>query len=95
MTVSANCPQCCIVPQIYDRFVCVLIYGFRLELTKVHNTFTGKTWTSDYGNPDDPHDFDYIFPISPLHNVPSNKILPPTMLLTSDRTLFSVHTTPF
>jgi prolyl oligopeptidase len=48
--------------------------------------FTGKAWVSDYGNPDDPDDFDFIFPISPLHNIPKDKILPPTMLLTADRT---------
>ena len=45
----------------------------------------GHAWTSDYGNPHDPHDFDFIYPISPVHNVPTNKILPPTMLLTADR----------
>ena len=96
MTVSANCLHRCVVPQIHDRFVVrILNYGFGLELSKVHNTFTGKSWTSDYGNPANPHDFDYIFPISPLHNVPSNKILPPTILLTADRTPFSVHMTPF
>ena len=93
LTGSADCFDCRVVPQIYDRFVvCNLIYGFGLE---VHNTFTGEAWTSDYGNPDHPHDFDYIFPISPLHNVPSDRILPSTLLLTSDRTLFSVYMTPF
>ena len=46
----------------------------------------GRAWTSDYGDPHDPHDFDFIFPISPVHNVPANKILPPTLLLTADRT---------
>jgi prolyl oligopeptidase len=45
----------------------------------------GHAWTSDYGNPHDPHDFDFIYPISPVHNVPTNKILPPTLLLTADR----------
>ncbi len=45
----------------------------------------GKAWTSDYGNPSDPHDFDFIHPISPLHNVPTDRVLPPTILLTADR----------
>ena len=48
--------------------------------------FSGKAWISDYGNPDDPDDFDFIFPLSPLHNIPKDKILPPTILLTADRT---------
>ena len=25
LTVSANCPQCCIVPQIYDRSVVCMV----------------------------------------------------------------------
>ncbi|KAJ3553954.1 hypothetical protein NM688_g3348 [Phlebia brevispora] len=44
----------------------------------------GRAWTSDYGDPHDPHDFDFIYPISPLHNVPEKKILPATILLTAD-----------
>ena len=44
----------------------------------------GKAWTSDYGDPHDAHDFDFIYPISPLHNIPQ-KTLPPTILLTADR----------
>lgn len=46
----------------------------------------GRAWTSDYGDPHSPHDFDFIHPISPLHNVPTDRKLPPTILLTADRT---------
>lgn len=46
---------------------------------------SGKAWTSDYGDPHDAHDFDFIYPISPLHNVPTDRKLPPTILLTADR----------
>ncbi|KAG6856360.1 hypothetical protein H0H87_005269 [Tephrocybe sp. NHM501043] len=44
----------------------------------------GKAWASDYGDPDQPADFDFIYPLSPLHNVPTDKVLPPTILLTAD-----------
>ncbi|KAH0836753.1 prolyl oligopeptidase [Lanmaoa asiatica] len=44
----------------------------------------GKAWTADYGDPHDPHDFDFIYPISPLHNVPKDKTLPPLLLMTAD-----------
>ncbi|KAF8495236.1 prolyl oligopeptidase [Russula emetica] len=54
------------------------------DLLKFADFTIGHAWTSDYGNPHDPHDFDFIYPISPVHNVPSNKILPPMMLLTAD-----------
>ena len=49
------------------------------------NVYLGKAWTSDYGDPHDAHDFDFIYPISPLHNIPTNRKLPPTILLTADR----------
>ncbi|CAA7259570.1 unnamed protein product [Cyclocybe aegerita] len=54
------------------------------DLLKFHKFTIGKAWSSDYGNPDDPSDFDFIFPLSPLHNIPTNKMLPPYLLLTAD-----------
>ncbi|KAI9511293.1 prolyl oligopeptidase [Russula earlei] len=54
------------------------------DLLKFANFTIGRAWTSDYGNPHDPHDFDFIYPISPVHNVPAEKILPPMLLLTAD-----------
>ncbi|QRW15681.1 carbohydrate esterase family 10 protein [Rhizoctonia solani] len=45
----------------------------------------GKAWTSDYGDPSNPEDFDFMYPISPYHNVDrGDKVLPPTLLLTAD-----------
>ncbi|KAF8075884.1 prolyl oligopeptidase [Lyophyllum atratum] len=55
-----------------------------LDLLKFSKFTIGKAWTSDYGDPDDPKDFDFIYPLSPLHNVPTDKVLPPTLLLTAD-----------
>ncbi|KAI0260483.1 prolyl oligopeptidase [Gloeopeniophorella convolvens] len=54
------------------------------DLLKFADFTIGRAWTSDYGNPHDPHDFDFIYPISPVHNVPANKTLPPMLLLTAD-----------
>jgi prolyl oligopeptidase len=54
-----------------------------------HRFTIGRAWTADYGNPDDPTDFDFMYPISPVHNVPTNKVLPPMMLHTADRASFS------
>ena len=51
-----------------------------------HPSLLGRAWTSDYGDPHNPHDFDFIYPISPLHNIPTDKVLPPFMLVTADRT---------
>jgi len=55
-----------------------------LDLLKFADFTIGKAWTSDYGDPHDAHDFDFIYPISPLHNVPTDQNFPPTILLTAD-----------
>ncbi|KZT12672.1 uncharacterized protein LAESUDRAFT_718954 [Laetiporus sulphureus 93-53] len=55
-----------------------------LDLLKFADFTIGRAWTSDYGDPHNPHDFDFIYPISPLHNVPTDKVLPATILLTAD-----------
>lgn len=71
-------------PSVSLRF-----YKMIAALLKLPINVVGKAWTSDYGNPHDPHDFDFIYPISPLHNVPTDRVLPPTLLLTADRSCFS------
>ncbi|KAI0318097.1 prolyl oligopeptidase [Amylostereum chailletii] len=55
-----------------------------LDLLKFADFTIGRAWTSDYGDPHKAHDFDFIYPISPLHNIPKDKVLPPTILLTAD-----------
>ncbi|KAL1734945.1 prolyl oligopeptidase [Schizophyllum commune] len=55
-----------------------------LDLLKFADFTIGKAWCGDYGDPHDPKDFDFIYPISPLHNVPTDRVLPPTILLTAD-----------
>ncbi|KZP21737.1 hypothetical protein FIBSPDRAFT_740187 [Athelia psychrophila] len=55
-----------------------------LDLLKFADFTIGKAWVSDYGNPHDAHDFDFIHPLSPLHNIPTDRIFPPTILHTAD-----------
>ncbi|KAG9313061.1 prolyl oligopeptidase [Chiua virens] len=58
-----------------------------MDLLKVCHSpsdFVSKAWTADYGDPHDPHDFDFIYPISPLHNVPRDRTLPPLLMMTAD-----------
>ncbi|KAL1747799.1 prolyl oligopeptidase [Schizophyllum fasciatum] len=55
-----------------------------LDLLKFADFTIGRAWCGDYGDPHDPADFDFIYPLSPLHNVPTDRVLPPTILLTAD-----------
>ncbi|EIN10182.1 hypothetical protein PUNSTDRAFT_142274 [Punctularia strigosozonata HHB-11173 SS5] len=54
------------------------------DMLKFSQFTIGHAWRSDYGDPQKPEDFDFIKPISPLHNVSTDKTLPPTILLTAD-----------
>lgn len=55
-----------------------------LDLLKFDQYTIGRAWTSDYGDPQKPEDFDFIYPLSPLHNIPTDRVLPPTILFTAD-----------
>jgi prolyl oligopeptidase len=55
-----------------------------LDMLKFADFTIGRHWCSDYGDPHEPEDFDFIYPYSPLHNVSPNKVLPPTLLMTAD-----------
>jgi hypothetical protein len=45
--------------------------------------FPGAAWKSEYGDPSAPGDFDFMYPLSPVHNVPTDRVLPATMLMIS------------
>jgi prolyl oligopeptidase len=49
------------------------------------NKFTiGWAWVSDYGSPDDPEAFRWIYPYSPLHNIRKGTKYPAIMFTTGD-----------
>lgn len=47
--------------------------------------YLGKAYTVEFGDPDSPADFDFIYAYSPLHNIPKDRTLPPLLLMTADR----------
>lgn len=59
-----------------------------LDMLRYHLDFTkesiGKYWKSDFGDPDDPNQFDYIHSFSPVHNVRKGGVYPPTLISTAD-----------
>jgi prolyl oligopeptidase len=49
------------------------------------NKFTiGWAWTSDYGSPDDPKQFEVLRAYSPLHNIKAGTRYPATLITTAD-----------
>ena len=44
----------------------------------------GRTWTDDYGEPEDPAQFKNLYGYSPYHNVKSGKDYPAILVTTAD-----------
>ena len=45
-------------------------------MLKFHTWTIGSAWVADYGSPDDPEMFDYLYSYSPLHNIREDKTYP-------------------
>lgn len=55
-----------------------------LDLLRFHVFTSGAAWASDYGDPDDAHDFEVALAYSPLHNVVEGRSYPATLVMTGD-----------
>jgi prolyl oligopeptidase len=67
-----------------ELFGCGVIACGVLDMLRFHLFTVGKSWTSDYGNPDDPAHFAYLATYSPLHNIRADAAYPPVLVLTAD-----------
>jgi prolyl oligopeptidase len=54
-----------------------------MDMLRFHRFTIGWGWTSDYGSPDDPSQFETLFRYSPLHNIRETRY-PPTLVTTGD-----------
>ena len=52
-----------------------------LDMLRFHKLYVGKYWVSEYGDPDNPKDAEYLLRYSPYHNVKKTKY-PPTLVYT-------------
>ena len=55
-----------------------------MDMLRFHKFTVGAGWTSDYGSPDDPKDFQTLLKYSPLHNIKRGTKYPPTLIMTAD-----------
>ncbi|THU84329.1 prolyl oligopeptidase [Dendrothele bispora CBS 962.96] len=69
-------------PELYGCVITIAGLQDMLRYTKF--TF-GDLLRSEYGNPENPEDFDYIYKYSPYHNIPLKEVtMPPMLFLQSD-----------
>ncbi len=55
-----------------------------MDMLRFHRFTIGWGWTSDYGSPEDPVEFQTLLRYSPLHNCRAGVAYPPTLVTTGD-----------
>ncbi|KAJ1984443.1 hypothetical protein H4R34_000648 [Dimargaris verticillata] len=70
--------------QAPELFGCAIADVGVMDMLRFHKFTIGHAWTCDFGDPDNPHDFGYLYQYSPYHNVQSKRPYPATLLLTGD-----------
>ena len=69
-------------PDLFGAVVCQVPL---LDMRRYHTLLAGASWMGEYGNPDDPQEWDFIRTFSPYHNLKEGVKYPPTLFMTSTR----------
>ena len=60
-------------PELFGALVCQVPL---LDMRRFHLLLAGASWVAEYGNPDDPADWEFIAEYSPYHNISAAHRLP-------------------
>ncbi|MGE5697571.1 MAG: prolyl oligopeptidase family serine peptidase [Candidatus Sericytochromatia bacterium] len=69
-------------PELFGALVCSVPL---LDMRRFHLLLAGASWVAEYGNPDEPGDWEFIEKYSPYHNVSADRRYPPVLITTSTR----------
>ncbi|OLF16885.1 prolyl oligopeptidase family serine peptidase [Actinophytocola xanthii] len=69
-------------PELFGAIVCQVPL---LDMRRYHRLLAGASWMAEYGDPDEPADWEFLREYSPYQNVRSGQQYPPTFILTSTR----------
>jgi prolyl oligopeptidase len=69
-------------PEKFGAIVCQVPL---LDMQRYHKLLAGASWVDEYGNPDDPKEWDFIRTFSPYHNVKKGVKYPRVLFTTSTR----------
>jgi prolyl oligopeptidase len=69
-------------PDLWGAVVCQVPL---LDMRRYHHLLAGASWMEEYGNPDDPKEWEFIRTFSPYQNFKAGVKYPPTLFMTSTR----------
>lgn len=69
-------------PELFGSLVCSVPL---LDMRRFHLLLAGASWVAEYGNPDDPNDWEFISQYSPYQNISTDLPYPPVLITTSTR----------
>ncbi|WP_280362380.1 prolyl oligopeptidase family serine peptidase [Nocardia wallacei] len=69
-------------PELFGAIVCQVPL---LDMKRYHLLLAGASWVAEYGDPDEPEEWEYLSKYSPYQNARADRTYPPTLLTTSTR----------
>ncbi len=69
-------------PELFGALVCSVPL---LDMRRFHLLLAGASWVAEYGDPDDPDDWEFMSKYSPYQNISSDRRYPPVLITTSTR----------
>jgi prolyl oligopeptidase len=69
-------------PHLFGALVCQVPLA---DMRRFHLLLAGASWVAEYGNPDDPADWEFIAEYSPYHRISTDMHYPPVLITTSTR----------
>jgi len=69
-------------PELFGALVCSVPL---LDMRRFHLLLAGASWVAEYGDPDEPADWEFIEKYSPYHHVSADRHYPPLLITTSTR----------
>lgn len=69
-------------PELFRAVICSVPL---LDMKRYHKLLAGASWVAEYGNPDDPKEWEWISKYSPYQNVKAGVKMPKVLFVTSTR----------
>jgi prolyl oligopeptidase len=69
-------------PELFGALVCSVPL---LDMRRFHLLLAGASWVAEYGDPDDPDDWEFMSKYSPYQNISTDRKYPPVLITTSTR----------